>query len=863
MTDFIVTNTNDSGSGSLRQAILDANAADGADSIVFDSALSGQTIMLNTGELAIEDDLTIDGDLNNDGTPDITIRRDASAEEFRILNLDDGNDAVEREITLEGLVISGGKLPSESDGSGIRNVEGLMLLNSIVTKNRNPGYSDVKGAGVFNAGTATIQNSLISDNSSYDNGSGIYNSGEIVISDTSVVNNFGSFSDGGGIFNKGKAKILSSRITRNGNYDGDGSGVFNDGEITITNSRIVDNFNNISGGGFFNSENGVAAIRNTDLSRNRSGYSGGGLSNYGDLSISGSAIFGNRAQGGVEDIGNITGGGITNGTGGTLLVRNSTIAGNSTDELFEYDPYYGPPLGAGVYNLGSATFRNTTISGNIVEGENSEGGGIFNRGNITLDSTIVGDNTSDTANPDVFNDGGSVLARFSGIEDGAITDDQGGNLVGIDLRLDPAGAQNNGGATRTVALQPDSPAINAGRNPNALEFDQRGDGFDRQVGEQIDIGAFELQFIPATELAIGLFDADSDTLIASLLDTGSTILASNIEGRRLSIAAFVPDDSPFSGRVESAFLDFNNGQVTRTENSEPYSLFGDIGGDFAGGTIPVGQNTISFDLFSKDRRKGKLLGTVERSFTVVDDSSDLEVGLFDADTNTLIASIGEEEITILLSDIRGRNLSIAAFVPEESQFSGRVESAFLDFNNGQVTRTENSEPYSLFGDIGGDFAGGMIPIGQNTVSFDLFSRDRRRGKLLGTVERSFTVIDNFTGISIGLFDADTDRRLTTLSDGTEIDSSLLENRSVNIAALIPSSGALSDQVESMVINLNNGEVIRTENSNPYAIFGDLEGDYFGGSLSTGVNQISFDLFSENGGRGDLIDTISLEFTIVA
>ncbi|MEM8714502.1 MAG: choice-of-anchor Q domain-containing protein [Cyanobacteria bacterium P01_G01_bin.4] len=433
----------------------------------------------------------------------------------------------------------------------------------------------------------------------------------------------------------------------------------------------------------------------------------------------------------------------------------------------------------------------------------------------------------------------------------------------MDLRLDPAGAQNNGGATRTVALQPDSPAINAGRNPNALEFDQRGDGFDRQVGEQIDIGAFELQFIPATELAIGLFDADSDTLIASLLDTGSTILASNIEGRRLSIAAFVPDDSPFSGRVESAFLDFNNGQVTRTENSEPYSLFGDIGGDFAGGTIPVGQNTISFDLFSKDRRKGKLLGTVERSFTVVDDSSDLEVGLFDADTNTLIASIGEEEITILLSDIRGRNLSIAAFVPEESQFSGRVESAFLDFNNGQVTRTENSEPYSLFGDIGGDFAGGMIPIGQNTVSFDLFSRDRRRGKLLGTVERSFTVIDNFTGISIGLFDADTDRRLTTLSDGTEIDSSLLENRSVNIAALIPSSGALSDQVESMVINLNNGEVIRTENSNPYAIFGDLEGDYFGGSLSTGVNQISFDLFSENGGRGDLIDTISLEFTIVA
>ncbi|HEU0208269.1 MAG TPA: hypothetical protein VFQ78_04745 [Candidatus Udaeobacter sp.] len=45
-----VTNTNDSGPGSLRQALADA---DDGDTITFDSALAGQTITLTTTELAI------------------------------------------------------------------------------------------------------------------------------------------------------------------------------------------------------------------------------------------------------------------------------------------------------------------------------------------------------------------------------------------------------------------------------------------------------------------------------------------------------------------------------------------------------------------------------------------------------------------------------------------------------------------------------------------------------------------------------------------------------------------------------------------------------------------------------------------
>ena len=55
--------------------------------------------------------------------------------------------------------------------------------------------------------------------------------------------------------------------------------------------------------------------------------------------------------------------------------------------------------------------------------------------------------------------------------------------------------QDNGGVTPTVALQPGSPAIDAGSNPNNLATDQRGNGFDRTIGEATDIGAFEVQTI--------------------------------------------------------------------------------------------------------------------------------------------------------------------------------------------------------------------------------------------------------------------------------------------------------------------------------------------------------------------------------
>ncbi|MGF1525007.1 MAG: beta strand repeat-containing protein, partial [Leptolyngbyaceae cyanobacterium] len=251
-----------------------------------------------------------------------------------------------------------------------------------------------------------------------------------------------------------------------------------------------------------------------------------------------------------------------------------------------------------------------------------------------------------------------------------------------------------------------------------------------------------------SDLDIGLYDAGSDTLI-TLIEEGDEILASTIAGKKVTLAAFVPDDSTFTGQVESMFLDLNEGEVTRRENAEPYALFGDSQGNFRGQTDPFfeGDNTIEFDLYSKNGLRGDLLGTVTRNFTVVDDisgSADLTVGLFDADSDTLITEI-EDGDEILASTIADRNLTIAAFVPDHTPLFGQVESIVLNLNDGQVTRTENVEPYSLFSNQGDDFKGGgvgLLPEGDNAIAFELYAKNGARGDLLDTITRNFAVVDD-------------------------------------------------------------------------------------------------------------------------
>ena len=114
-TTYPVTNLNDVGSGSLRQAILDANANPGTDVITFSAGVTG-TITLTTGQLTISDAVSIMGP----GANLLSVQNTAGSN--RVFYI--GNTVT---ATFSGLTISGG---SGVDGGGIYNYGMLTVSRS-------------------------------------------------------------------------------------------------------------------------------------------------------------------------------------------------------------------------------------------------------------------------------------------------------------------------------------------------------------------------------------------------------------------------------------------------------------------------------------------------------------------------------------------------------------------------------------------------------------------------------------------------------------------------------------------------------------------------------------------------------------
>ena len=143
LTIFTVMNSFDSGAGSLRQAIIDSNSILGGDIVRFDSGVTG-TITLTSGEIAITDSVDIQGP----GSSVVTVSGNNLSRVFY----------VSADATIGGLTISGG---NSSVGGGINNAGTLTLENSTVSDN-SAGF----GAGIFNnpGSTGTLRNVTFTGN---------------------------------------------------------------------------------------------------------------------------------------------------------------------------------------------------------------------------------------------------------------------------------------------------------------------------------------------------------------------------------------------------------------------------------------------------------------------------------------------------------------------------------------------------------------------------------------------------------------------------------------------------------------------------------------------------------------------------
>ncbi len=144
---FTVTNINDNGAGSLRQAILDANAASGADVIAFDAAVfnTPRTITLTSGQLTIQDsDLTINGP----GANLLSISGNNQSRSFLIRAITTPVTVTINNMTIkDGNAGGGGGIRANESGSDLR----VILNISGVVFRDNTTNSGASGGGIFMA----------------------------------------------------------------------------------------------------------------------------------------------------------------------------------------------------------------------------------------------------------------------------------------------------------------------------------------------------------------------------------------------------------------------------------------------------------------------------------------------------------------------------------------------------------------------------------------------------------------------------------------------------------------------------------------------------------------------------------------
>jgi len=207
---FTVTNTNDSGIGSLRQAVIDANSAATDDVVDFAASLRGATITISSeilldgrnGTLLINglgaDVLTIDG-----GPGDNRIFQQAGT------------------VTIYGLTLQNGGGPGFNDiGAAVRGNFGTVTLDSIVVKNNQ---SNGNGVVFFQLGSGhIIRNSTISGNQAGLCAGLRIDRTSATIINTTISGNIAANSGGGAcIFDASTVNIYNSTIA--GNTAGPGS----------------------------------------------------------------------------------------------------------------------------------------------------------------------------------------------------------------------------------------------------------------------------------------------------------------------------------------------------------------------------------------------------------------------------------------------------------------------------------------------------------------------------------------------------------------------------------------------------------------------------------------------------------------
>ena len=465
--NFLVINTQSSGSGSLAAAIMDSEFNPGPDTINFDSSVfsSQQTISLTKFQ-TITEDLSINGPGKNlltietrnfndrelfhidVGTVASHLRPDVEFNNLRLTMLSDSKVARvffvrNANLTLSNVNLVGDEQTLENQsGSAIAIIAGNLTLTQCKVENFNAQF---RGGAVFAEYTSNTQNAYA-----------------IKIDQCAFVNNkvvggkTGYPIDGGALY------VISESPT-------------NQVYVRIDNSEFSNN--EAEGDG------GAIAVNAIDLEINNSTLSGN------QASVSGGAIWFNNSTPQFGHILYIT--------GSTITQNHSAIYGGG---VMTYD--FNQPI---------------ILSSSVVAANTAPHDPEIAFGDITVSYSLIGDNMGDSNNVNLTEHRSAI---------GTVLRDTNPMLFPL---------SDNGGLTRTHAIQTGSPLLDAGNDtpypnsPNfvAPDFDQRGIGYARTHGAKPDIGAFEFKATASCNNCGGKNDESGGGTIFLLLLPMAIIFLSN------------------------------------------------------------------------------------------------------------------------------------------------------------------------------------------------------------------------------------------------------------------------------------------------------------------------------------------------
>jgi len=228
--------------------------------------------------------------------------------------------------------------------------------------------------------------------------------------------------------------------------------------------------------------------------------------------------------------------------------------------------------------------------------------------------------------------------------------------------------------------------------------------------------------------------------------------------------------------------------------------------------------------------------------------------LINADNGSEITELKKIQ-TFRLSELPSQNLSIRADFDKDE-----VKSVVFDFNGQTRFRIENTEPYALFGDNNkGKYYRFTFRPG---VDYHIVATPYSLPDGKGTAGKSLKVsfrIEIGAVKSFVLIDADDDREVMQIENGSVIDLAQLPSKNINILANTDTT-----DIGSVVFEWDNGDWYRIENTAPFSLVGDgnFGENYYGFTPKLGFHKLTATSFLKDDGNGASALPYTVHFLVI-